>query len=469
MADAPMARVVIVGGGFGGLSAARALRKAPVSITLIDRTNHHVFQPLLYQVATSGLAAEQITAPIRSVLRHQSNVRVVMDQVVDADAGECEVITRSARYPYDFLILATGARHSYFDHPGWERYAPGLKTISDATAVRRNILLAFEAAELAADEQMRRACLTQVLVGGGPTGVEMAGQLAEMTRHTLARDFRRIDPASTRIILLEAGPRLLPGFDAGLAARSQRYLEERGVEVRTGARVTEVDAEGVCVGDERISARTVVWAAGNQASPAGLWLQAPVDRYGRVLVNPDLSLPDHPNVFAVGDTAAIRQAGDWLGGVAQVAIQSGRYAAESIARRVAGRQPLPPFRYRNKGDMATIGRRFAIYDLERKSGAGPRSIRFSGPAAWLAWNVIHVYFLIGFANRLLVMLSWMWAYVTYQRGARLITPDAGPLAAEPLEFVRPDRPSRNEVAPAYAAICDDSDAKSLSSSSSSGL
>ncbi len=442
-------RVVIVGGGFAGLYAAKALRNAPVQLTLLDRTNHHVFQPLLYQVATASLSPEQITAPIRSVLSRQGNTEVLMAEVTGVDTQRQLVLTRDQSIPYDYLILATGSRHSYFGHPEWERYAAGLKETSDARAVRRNILLAFEAAEMESDPELRKACLTFVLVGAGPTGVEMAGQIAEMAQVTLSRDFRHIDPKSARILLVEAGPRILPSYNEKLAERSRRYLEQRGVEVRTGKPVTVVDAEGVNIGDERIPTRTVFWAAGNVSSPAGKWIGAELDRAGRAKVTPNLTAGGHDNIFVIGDAAHFEQDGKPLPGVAQPAIQMGQYAASVIRARVQGWPDPLPFRYFNKGDMATVGRKFAIYDLdELKTRSGKRlfgPIRFGGFFAWLMWMAVHIFFLIGFANRLLVMINWMWAYLTFQRGARLITPDVGPDAVEPAEYVSPHRTHRNEV------------------------
>ncbi len=428
-------KVVIVGGGFGGLYAARALGHAPVDVTVIDKTNHHVFQPLLYQVATASLSPEQIAAPIRSVLRHQGNTNVIMEEVTGVDVGARRVLTADHAIDYDYLILATGSRHSYFGHPEWEQFAPGLKAISDANAVRRKILLAFEAAEIEPNAEKRRALLTFVLVGGGPTGVEMAGQIGEISHRAFASDFRHIDPADSRILLVEAGPRILPGFHESLSAASQRYLEGMGVEVWTGKRVEDVTAEGVCVDGQFIRTQCVVWSAGNTTSPVGKWTGAATDKAGRIPVEPDLSVPSHSEIFVIGDAMHLEQDGKPLPGVAQVAIQQGKYVAKRIVRQVQGQAALPPFRYYDKGNMATVGRRFAIYDLDAlrlpngKRLFGP--IRLAGFIPWIMWLVIHVIYLVGFANRYLVTVQWAWSYFTWQRGARIITPDAGPHAAEP--------------------------------------
>ena len=427
--------VVIVGGGFGGLYAARTLHNAPMRVTLIDRTNHHVFQPLLYQVATASLSPEQITAPIRGVLRNQKNTDVIMGEVIDVDTEAQKVILRDLSVDYDYLILTTGSRHSYFKHPEWEQYAPGLKAISDANAVRRNILLAFEAAEIEPDAQKRRELMTFVLVGGGPTGVEMAGQIAEMAHVTLASDFRHLDPHTARIILLEGSPRILNTFHESLSAASQRYLEKMGVEIRTNKMVEKIDEKGVTVAGEFIPAGAVVWAAGNMASPVGKWLETETDRVGRVKVKPDLSAPGLPNVFVLGDAMYLEQNGKPLPGVAQVPIQQGKYVAKLLMRRVAGKPDLPPFRYFDKGNMATVGRKFAIYDLDAlKTPSGKRifgPIRMYGFLIWLLWIGIHVTYLVGFANRYLVLLQWAWSYLTFQRGARLIMPDEASYHADP--------------------------------------
>ncbi|CCW35094.1 NADH dehydrogenase, FAD-containing subunit [Chthonomonas calidirosea] len=421
-------RVVIVGGGFGGLYAAKGLKGAPVAITLLDRNNHHLFQPLLYQVATAGLSPEQIAAPIRSILSRQQNAEVVMAEVVGVDTQRQRVLTDRGEIPYDILVLATGSRHSYFGHEEWERFAPGLKEITDAMDVRQRILTAFEMAEVEESAEARERWLTFVLVGGGPTGVEMAGQIAEMARFTLVRDFRHIDSRSARIVLVEAGPRILPSFHPELSAAATRFLAHNGVEVRTGVKVTHIDQEGVVLetslpathgqGEERIYSHTVIWSAGNRASPAARWVGAPTDRMGRAKVAPDLSVPGHPEIFIIGDAAYFEQDGKPLPAVAPTAIQMGTYVAKVIRARVEGRPQPPTFRYFDKGDLATVGRHFAVFCRER--GGGFPRVRLKGFIAWALWLSVHIYFLIGFANRLLVMLNWARAYFTYGRGARLI-------------------------------------------------
>jgi NADH:ubiquinone reductase (H+-translocating) len=405
--------IVIVGAGFAGLSAAKGLARAPVRITLVDRRNYHLFQPLLYQVATAALSPADIAAPIRSILRRQTNTSVALAQVTDVDTVRQEVITGDRRISYDVLILATGARHAYFGHDEWEAVAHGIKKIDDATALRRRILLAFERAEAQDDEAERQRLLSFVVVGGGPTGVEMAGAIAELARRALATDFRRIDPRMTRVTLVEAGPRLLPSFRESLSAAARRSLESLGVEVRLSTPVTGCDEGGVWTGSERIEARTIVWGAGVRASQAAKWLGAESDRAGRVKVGPDLSVPGLPEVFVLGDTAHVRDAsGAPLPGVAPVAKQQGEYVARLVRARLAGRE-LPPFRYRDLGSMATIGRKHAIAEI------GP--LRFSGFPAWLLWSAAHVYYLIGFRNRFAVATSWLWSYLTFERGSRLIT------------------------------------------------
>lgn len=407
-------RVVIVGAGFGGLSAAKALAKAPVDVVLVDRRNYHLFQPLLYQVATAGLSPAEIAAPIRAIVRRQTNASVVLGKVTAVDTAARDVVTDQARIAYDYLILATGARHAYFGHDDWEPYAPGLKKIEDATAIRRRILLAFEQAELEPDARKRRALLTFVIVGGGPTGVELAGAIAELARKALASDFRHIDPGTTRVILVEAGPRLLAAFPPKLSAAAAEALTGLGVEVRAGTAVQDCDAEGVAIGDERIPARTVIWAAGVAASAAAKWVGAEKDRAGRIKVAADLSVPGHPEIFAIGDTAlAMDGAGRPVPGIAPAAKQAGAFVGKLIAARVAGRAADAVFRYRHLGNLATIGRKRAVADFG--------FLQLRGFLAWLLWSVAHVYFLIGFRNRLVVTLSWLWAYVTFQRGARLIT------------------------------------------------
>ena len=405
--------VVIVGGGFGGLNAARALADAPVRVTLIDRSNHHLFQPLLYQVATAALSPGDIASPIRWILRRQRNCRVLLAEARDLDAAGRRLLLDEGALPFDFLILAAGAAHTYFGHDEWASYAPGLKTLDDALAIRRRLLLAFERAEREERTENRRRLLTFIIVGGGPTGVELAGALAEIARHALAHEFRSIDPAAARIILVEAGPTLLPTFPPRLRDSARRTLEALGVEVRTGQAVTEVGPWGAALAGERIEAASVVWAAGVAASPLGRVTQAPIDRVGRVLVEPDLSIPGHPEIFAVGDMAAfLHQTGKALPGVAQVAIQEGRHAARQIERSLR-ELPREPFRYRDLGNMATVGRGAAIADLHR--------VQLSGLPGWLAWLFLHLVYLIGFRNRLVVMVQWAWSYLTYQRNVRLIT------------------------------------------------
>jgi NADH dehydrogenase len=403
--------VVIVGGGFAGLTAAQALAGAPVQVTLLDRRNHHVFQPLLYQVATAGLSATDIAAPLRHILRRHANVTVLLGEVLAVDAGARKVVLADGEVGYDFLILAAGATHSYFGHDEWALHAPGLKTLEDALFIRRRTLLAFERAERETDAARRRGLLTFVIIGAGPTGVELAGTLVEIARHTLRRQFRRMDPAEARVVLLEGLDRVLPTYPPDLSAKARRQLEELGAEVRTGARVTGVDAHGVWLGTERMEAGTVLWAAGVAASPLGRSLGAPVDRAGRVLVQPDLSVPGHPEILVIGDLAALEQDGRPVPGVAPAAMQMGRHAAKSVLRAVRG-EPRPPFRYVDKGSLATIGRRAAVALLGR--------VKLSGFPAWAAWLGVHIFFLIGFRNRLVVLMEWALAYLTHQRSARLI-------------------------------------------------
>ncbi|HEV2405427.1 MAG TPA: NAD(P)/FAD-dependent oxidoreductase [Ktedonobacterales bacterium] len=433
-------RIVIVGAGFGGLRAARALGRTRARVTVIDRNNHHLFQPLLYQVATAGLSPADISAPIRGVLRRQRNTDVLLAEVTGVDMQRREVVAQSRadgqpmRIPYDYLVLATGAGQSYFGHDEWEPFAPGLKSIEDATELRRKILLAFEAAEaeMATDPQKAQARLTFVIVGGGPTGVELAGTIAEVARKSLVRDFRHINPASARILLVEAMPRLLATFPPSLAKRVERKLGKLGVEVRTNTRVTNIDDGGVYLDGKRLAAQTVVWAAGVRASPAGAWLGTETDRAGRVLVNGDLSVPGHPEVFVIGDTATVTTARTPLPGIAPVALQEGHYVAEAIQARIAGK-PVAPFHYFDKGTLATVGRAYAIADI--------RGLLLSGFFAWLTWMAVHIFFLIGFRNRILVMFQWAWAYLTYQRGARLITN----IASEPATEHAPTEPARREA------------------------
>jgi len=409
--------VIIVGGGFGGLAAARALKKAPVRVTLLDRLNHHLFQPLLYQVATAVLAPSEIASPIREVLRKQRNATVALLEVtrVDADARQVffSYLDGAERsLPYDYLILATGVQQSYFGHDEFAPFAPGLKSLQDAEAMRAKLLKAFEIAEIEVDPAQHRDLLTFVLVGAGPTGVEMAGAIADMVRETLQSDFRRVDPRSARIILIEGAPRIVPTFAESLSRKAHARLTKMGVEIRTNARVETVDAEGVVVGGERIASRTVFWTAGVTPSPAGQWLQVETDRAGRVRVLPDLSVPGRPEVFVVGDTASLDQDGKPLPGVAQVAMQQGRHVGRSIARRVAGQAPPRPFHYFDKGNMAVIGRNFAILESGRW--------QLSGFVAWLAWAAIHIMFLPQAGNKVMVFTQWWWTYVTKQRGSRLI-------------------------------------------------
>ena len=407
-------QVVIIGAGFGGIEAVKALRRAPVDVTLVDRANHHCFQPLLYQVATAALSPAEIAWPIRHILRGQKNVTVLMAEVTGVDTASKTVRLKNADpIAYDYLIIATGATHSYFGHDEWAEFAPGLKRIEDATRIRRRILIAFEQAELTHDEAERRRLLTFVIVGGGATGAEMAGAIAEIALQTVAKDFRRIDPRSSRIILLEAGPRVLPALPENLSDYAARALKRLGVEVRTATKVTNCDRRGVALENGRIDASTIIWAAGVVASPAAQWLGAQADRAGRVIVGGDLSVSGKPNVFVIGDTAAAYDSnGKPLPGVAPAAKQMGRYVGKLIAARIAGRT-LPPFRYRHLGDFATIGRRTAIACI------GP--ITLTGFIAWLTWSVAHIYFLIGLRHRFVVAFTWLWDYVTFQRGARLIT------------------------------------------------
>jgi len=410
MADAP--HVVIIGGGFGGLAAARALDGAAARVTLVDRHNYHLFQPLLYQVATAALSPGDIASPIRWILRHQRNVQVLLADARAIDPAARRVDLDRGALSYDFLIVATGAAHSYFGHPEWAARAPGLKTLDDALEIRRQVLLAYEAAEREADPQKRQRLLTFVIVGGGPTGVELAGALAEIARQSLSHDFRSIRPESARIILVEGSPHVLAPFPDSLRAAAHRSLERLGVEVRTGAVVTAIDEAGVSVGGESIAAGTVLWAAGVAASPLAKSLGVPLDRVGRVTPQPTLELAEHPHVFVVGDLCAFVQDGKPLPGVAQVAMQQGAQAARNV-RRAIERQPLEPFRYHNYGIMATIGRGSAVGDVF--------GVKISGFAGWLFWIFLHIFWLIGFRNRFVVMTEWAWSYLTMQRRVRLIT------------------------------------------------
>ncbi|MDH3306117.1 MAG: NAD(P)/FAD-dependent oxidoreductase [Acidimicrobiia bacterium] len=409
----PGARVVIIGGGFAGLNVARGLRRADVQVTLIDRTNHHLFQPLLYQVATGGLSPADIASPIRHILRRQHNVTVLMDEVTGIDSADRLVITDGALIPYDVLVVAAGATHHYFGNEAWEQHAPGLKTLADATNIRGRVLAAFERAE-----REPGACLTFVVVGAGPTGVEVAGTIAEMARHTLRKDFTRIDPASARVLLVEYGPRVLAGYPEDLSRKAAAQLRSLGVELRTGWRVTDIGADHVDVTDdtttEAVETAAVVWAAGVTASPLGRALAdcgVELDGSGRVVVTQGLTIPGRPDVFVIGDLAHVEQEGEIVAGVAPAAIQMGRYTAAAVRSRLRGGQ-MPPFAYKDKGSLATIGRSAAVADFGR--------IRFGGWTAWIAWLAIHIYFLIGFENRVLVILQWAWNYVTRNRSARLI-------------------------------------------------
>ena len=409
-------QVVILGSGFGGLSAARALKRAPVRLTVVDRRNYHLFQPLLYQVATAELSPGDIAYPLRSILRRQANAEVLLAEAVAVEADARQLVLDFGRIRYDFLILAAGARHSYFGHEEWEPYAPGLKSLEDALEIRRRILLAFERAERESEPARRAALLTFVLVGGGPTGAELAGAIGEIARHVLVSDFRAIDPRDAKILLVEAGPRILSTFPPALSARAQESLQRLGVEIRTDAPVTAIGPDFVDAGGTRLFAGTILWCAGVQASPLARSLGVPLDRAGRVLVQPDLTIPGHPEIFVIGDLAAfLGQTGKPLPGVAQVAIQQGRHAARNIARSLS-HEPALPFRYRDPGNLAVLGRAAAIAEVG--------NVRMSGFPAWLFWCFVHILYLIGFRNRLIVLFEWAWSYFSWQRGARLIT---GPL------------------------------------------
>jgi NADH dehydrogenase len=407
-------KVVIVGAGFGGLEAAKALRRAAASVTVIDRQNHHCFQPLLYQVATAALSPADIAWPIRHILRTQRNATVLMEEVVAVDAQRKCLRSNYGEMAYDYLVIATGATHSYFGHDDWENVAPGLKSIEDGTRIRRGILIGFERAEATSNRAEQDCLLTFVIVGGGATGVEMAGAIAEIARQTLAADFRRIDPRAARIVLIEAGPRLLPTFPPDLSDYVRATLTKAGVDVKTGTMVTKCDKGGVETSGGRIDACTIIWAAGVVASPAARWLGVDADRAGRVKVEPDLSLPGHPEVFIVGDTATVKDAnGRPVPGIAPAAKQMGQYVGRLIAARIAGRTNGRPFRYRHQGDLATIGRRAAVVKFGR--------LQLKGFIGWIFWSVAHIYFLIGLRYRFLVAFNWLWDYLTFQRGARLIT------------------------------------------------
>ena len=430
--------IVIIGGGFGGLYAARALRRAQVRVTLVDRRNHHVFQPLLYQVAMAALSPGDIASPIRWILRRQPNVEVLLAEVREIDRARQQLILTDGELSYDYLIVASGATHAYFGHDEWRMIAPGLKTLEDALDIRRRVLLAFEHAERETDPGRRERLLTFVVIGGGPTGVEMAGALAEISRQSLARDFRHFDPSSARVILIEAGPSVLSAFPESLRAAARADLVRLGVDVRTGAAVTRVSEGRVEVGADVIPAETIIWAAGVAASPLGATLGAPIDRAGRVLVEPDLTVPGSRNVFVIGDLASLAGAdGKPLPGVAQVAIQMGKHAAQNVMRGVEG-QPYRPFVYQDLGNMATIGRASAVADLGW--------LRLKGYIGWLAWLFVHILNLIGFRNRLVVLVQWAWSYFSYQRAIRLIT---GPLPDAASGFP-PDQARRSADASAKA-------------------
>jgi NADH dehydrogenase len=405
-------RIVIIGAGFGGLFAAQALARATADITIVDRHNYHLFQPLLYQVATAGLPPSDVAWPVRAILRRQRNATVLLGEVTAIDTTRNEVAIGERTLPYDYLVVAPGSTHSYFGHDDWRPFAPGLKSIDDATAIRRKILRAFEAAEMEADPARRERLLRFVIVGAGPTGVELAGTIAELARFTLAADFRRIDPRSAKIVLLEAGPRVLAAFKEPQSAYALRSLEQLGVEVRTSSTVTDCDATGVSIGSERLESATIIWAAGVAASPLGRSLGVPLDRAGRVEVQPDLSTGG--NVFVIGDAASVTTAdGRRVPGVAPAAKQQGRYVAKVIAARIAGRPAPPPFVYRNAGNLATIGRKCAVIEFP--------GLTLRGFVAWWLWGIAHIHFLVGVPSPVLVSFRWLWEYLTYGRGARLIT------------------------------------------------
>ncbi len=412
MPTAPGPHIVILGGGFGGLAAARALRRAPVRITIVDRSNHHLFQPLLYQVATAALSPADIAAPIRRIFRGQPNVAVMLAEATAVDVACKRLVLADGSLDYDILIVATGATHAYFGHDEWAEHATGLKSLRDALHIRQQMLMAFEIAEREPDEARRRAWMTFVIVGGGPTGVELAGTLAEVSRQTLARDFRRINTASARVILVEAGPRVLSAYSEDLSEAARYQLEKLGVSVWTGVQVTGIDAEGVCIGDERVHARTVLWAAGVAASPLAKSLGAPLDRSGRVVVDPELTIPGRDDVYVIGDLAHLEEEGALVPGVAPAAMQQGQHAARNITATLEGR-PRQPFHYVDKGMLATIGRGAAVARIGR--------FKSTGFLAWLLWLFVHILFLIGFRNRIVVLIQWAWSYVTFDRGARLIT------------------------------------------------
>ncbi|HUG04136.1 MAG TPA: NAD(P)/FAD-dependent oxidoreductase [Steroidobacteraceae bacterium] len=407
-------RVIIVGAGFGGLAVAKGLASAAADITLIDRQNHHLFQPLLYQVATAGLSPADIAWPVRHLLRRQRNLRVMMGEVTGIDTARKVVMLGHAPIAYDWLVIATGATHGYFGHDDWAPFAPGLKSLDDATAIRRRLLLAFEQAEMAASPELSARLLTIVIVGGGPTGVEMAGAVAELTRKALALDFREIDPKRTRVLLVEAGPRLLPTFPERLSRYTESALRRLGVETRLGRAVTHCGPDGVRLGAESIDAGTIIWAAGVSASPAAAWLGVPGDRAGRVPVASDLRLPAHENIFVIGDTAlALNPDGQPVPGIAPAAKQEGAYVARALVARIEGKEPPPAFVYADRGLLATIGRKAAVISYKR--------VQLMGWFAWWLWGAAHIYFLVNLRNRIIVMTQWLWSYLVFERGARLIT------------------------------------------------
>ncbi len=437
-------RVVIIGGGFGGLYTARALRREPVRVTVIDRRNHHLFAPLLYQVATASLNPSDVAQPIRSIVRGQKNIEVLLAEVISIDPAARTVTLDDGELAYDYLVVATGTTHSYFGRDEWAQHAPGLKSIEDALDIRRRMLFAYEAAEREDDPERQRAWLTFVVVGAGPTGVEMAGAMAEVAHRTLHKDFDHIDPTQARVLLVEGQDRVLPSFAEALAPKAQRQLEKLGAEVKLGVRVTAIDEEGVVLaparGDappERIRARTVMWAAGVAASPLARQLGAPLDKAGRVLVQPDLSVPGHDEIFVVGDLASLVENGRPVPGLAPAAIQGGKQTAKNIGRKVAG-QPTKPFHYTDKGSLATIGRAAAVGSIGKAS--------LSGFVAWFLWAFIHLFYLIGFRNRVFVFLSWAWSYLTFSRGARLIT-GLDPKTLPPATRVSAARPAEPAPAP----------------------
>jgi NADH dehydrogenase len=436
MATTQVPRVVIIGGGFGGLYAAKALRDAPAEVVLIDRRNYHLFQPLLYQVATAALNTADIAEPIRRVLRRHENTRVLLAEATSVDVDRRCVNLVDGTISYDYVIVATGATHSYFGHDEYARVAPGLKSIEDAIEIRRRVLLAYEAAERASDPAVRLACLTFVVVGGGPTGVELAGALAEIARHALKDDFRSIDPSEAKIVLVEGLPRVLSAFPEELSAKARTQLERLGVEVRTKTMVTGVDPHGVTLGQDRVEARTVIWAAGVAASPLAKSLGAPLDKAGRVQVQRDLTIAGHPEVFVIGDLAILEQDGKPVTGLAAVAVQEGPHAAKNILRAIQG-QPLLPFHYVDKGTLATIGRAAAVAHFGR--------VKLSGLVAWLLWLFVHIFLLIGFRSRVAVIASWAWTYFTHDRGARLITGDVRAVVSG--AEMEPDRRDGEDATP----------------------